>query len=127
METLRLRACATLAGDPVVNPAGVELGVLEHVMLDVDGGRIAYAVLARGGVFGIGERLYAVPWNAIRRDVQSECFVVDIDPESLDAAPSFDRHHWPSMDAEWMDRVHSHFARVSGRDHGGTRQGMETV
>jgi sporulation protein YlmC with PRC-barrel domain len=115
METLRVRACATLAGDPVVNAAGVELGVLEHVMLDVGSGRIAYAVLARGGVFGIGERLYAVPWNAVVRDLQSECFVVDIEPDALDAAPSFDRHHWPSMDAEWSDRVHAHFERAAGR------------
>jgi sporulation protein YlmC with PRC-barrel domain len=115
METLRLRACATLAGDPVVNAEGVELGVLEHVMLDIAEGRIAYAVLARGGVFGIGERLYAVPWQVVRRDLQSECFVIDIEPEALDAAPSFDRHHWPSMDREWMDRVHGHFSG-SARD-----------
>lgn len=113
METLRLRACANLAGDPVVNTRGVELGVLEHVMLDVCAGRIVYAVLARGGVFGIGERLYAVPWHAVRRDLQSECFVVDIDPESLDAAPSFDRHHWPSMDGEWKQRVQAFFTGSS--------------
>ena len=117
METLRLRACATLAGDPVVNPQGVELGVLEHVMLDVGAGRIAYAVLARGGVFGIGERLYAVPWHVVRRDLHSECFVIDIEPDALDAAPSFDRHHWPSMDRAWMQRVHDHFAG-SARDPG---------
>ena len=117
METLRLRACASLAGDPVVNGQGVELGVLEHVMLDVREGRIAYAVLARGGVFGIGERLYAVPWRAVRRDLQSECFVIDIDPETLDAAPSFDRHHWPAMDRAWRDRVHGHF-EGSSRDPG---------
>lgn len=114
METLRLRACANLAGDPVVNAHGVELGVLEHVMLDVGAGRIAYAVLARGGVFGIGERLYAVPWHAVRRDLQSECFVVDIDPAALDAAPSFDRDHWPAMDAEWKNRVHAFFAEMGG-------------
>ena len=115
MESLRLRACGTLPGDPVVNRDGVELGVLEHVMLDVAGGRIAYAVIARGGVLGIGERLYAVPWHAVRRDARSHCFVVDIEPAALDAAPSFDRHHWPAMDAEWAARVGSHFELPQGR------------
>lgn len=117
MESLRLRACATLPGDPVVNREGVELGILEHVMLDVAEGRVLYAVIARGGVLGIGERLYAVPWNSMRRDARSHCFVVDIEPEVLDAAPSFDRHHWPSMDAEWADRVRSHFDPARGRGH----------
>ena len=110
MDTPRLRACTTLAGEPVVNAEGEALGVLEHVMLDVGAGRIAYAVLARGGVFGIGERLYAVPWHAVRHDVKSECFVIDIAPDRLDAAHSFDRHHWPAMDVEWTSRGHAHFA-----------------
>lgn len=109
METLPLRACATLAGDPVVTRDGEELGVLEHVMLDVRAGRIAYAVVARGGVFGIGERLYAVPWSMLRRDAALDCFVADVAPERLDAAPSFDREHWPAMDADWLARIHDHF------------------
>ena len=109
MESFRLKPCGTLPGDPVVNREGVELGVLEHVMLDVQGGRIAYAVVARGGVLGIGERLYAVPWQLVRRDAASCCFVVDIAPEALDAAPSFERRQWPVMDSDWSERVHAHF------------------
>jgi sporulation protein YlmC with PRC-barrel domain len=117
VESLRLKACGTLPGDPVVNLRGVELGVLEHVMLDVPAGRLAYAVIARGGVLGIGERLYAVPWRFVRRDASSHCFVVDIEPEALDAAPSFDRHHWPAMDAAWAQRIHGHFDMSLGRGH----------
>jgi sporulation protein YlmC with PRC-barrel domain len=109
VDSFRLKPCGTLPGDPVVNGDGVELGVLEHLMLDVAGGRIAYAVVARGGVLGIGERLYAVPWSRVRRDAASCCFVVDIEPEKLDAAPSFERRQWPVMDAQWSERVHAHF------------------
>ena len=115
MESLRLKACGTLPGDPVVNRRGVELGILEHVMLDVAAGRIAYAVIARGGVLGIGERLYAVPWRFVRRDAVAHCFVVDIEPDALDAAPSFDRHHWPAMDAAWAERIRGHFDVSPGR------------
>lgn len=115
MESLRLRACGTLPGDPVVNRDGVELGILEHVLLDVAEGRVAYAVIARGGVLGIGDRLYAVPWHVVKRDMHAHCFVVDIEPEALDAAPSFDRHHWPAMDADWAERVRSHFEPARGR------------
>lgn len=33
-------------------------------MLDLEGGRIAYAVLSFGGVLGVGNKLFAVSWSA---------------------------------------------------------------
>ena len=53
-----LVSCASVAGDAVVNRANEDLGKLEHVMIDVPTGRIAYAVLSCGGVFGIGAKLF---------------------------------------------------------------------
>jgi len=51
----------TLSGDAVVNSAGEKLGKIEDFMLDVESGRIRYAVLSFGGVLGIGNKLFAVP------------------------------------------------------------------
>jgi len=103
-------SCATLAGDAVIDARGEDLGKLDHVMLDVPSGRIAYGVLARGGVFGIGERLFAIPWNALTLDTERKCFVLDVDRDRLERAPGFDRDHWPAMaDAQWAERVHRHY------------------
>ncbi len=52
-------AADTLEGDKVVDPAGDEIGTIDHIMIDVLGGRVAYAVLAMGGFLGIGEKLFA--------------------------------------------------------------------
>ncbi len=110
MARLRVLPSASIAGDPVVNREGHELGRLEHVMIDMPAGRIAYAVLARGGVFGLGERLIAVPWPALARDDALRRFVIDISPERLDAAPTFDHDSWPSMgDRDWALEVHRHY------------------
>jgi hypothetical protein len=80
------------------------------VMLDVPSGRIAYGVLARGGVFGIGERLFAIPWDALTLDASRKCFVLDVDRDRLERAPGFDRDHWPAMaDPHWAERVHRHY------------------
>ena len=99
----------------MVNREGEELGRIEHVMIGLPEGRIAYAVLARGGVFGLGERLVAVPWSAFARDGSSRQFVIDISSECLDAAPAFDRDHWPAMlDREWARRVHRHYGLEPG-------------
>ncbi len=55
----------TLIGDDVYNDQDEDLGDMKEIMLDIGSGRIAYAVLAFGGVFGIGEKLFAVPWSAL--------------------------------------------------------------
>lgn len=110
-------SCATLVSDVIENAHGEELGKLEHVMLDVPSGRVAYAVLARGGVLGLGAKLFAVPWEALGLDAKRGCLVLDMDGERLDEAPGFDADHWPSMaDEAWAARVHEFFAlRSRGR------------
>jgi sporulation protein YlmC with PRC-barrel domain len=103
-------AAGTLTGDEVVNPAGETLGKIESIMLDVRSGRIAYAVLSFGGFLGIGDKLFAVPWQALQLDAENKCFVLDVDKEMLDSAPGFDKDHWPSMaDPQWAELVHSHY------------------
>lgn len=103
-------SCGTLVGDSVLNRAGEELGKIEHVMLDVPRGRIAYAVLACGGVFGIGAKLFAVPWAALTLDADRQCFVMDMEKSRLEEAPGFDKDHWPAMgEAQWGSGVHDYF------------------
>jgi len=43
-------SATSLMGDDVKNRAGEDLGSIEELMLDVENGRIAYAVLSFGGV-----------------------------------------------------------------------------
>jgi hypothetical protein len=103
-------ACESIAGAIVLGAGGEELGRLEHVMLDVRRGRLAYGVLAHGGVFGLGARLFAVPWEAFALDAARHCLVLGIDRETLERSPGFDDTRWPPMgDAGWAARVHEYF------------------
>ena len=79
----------TIDADTVINLQDEDLGKLEHIMLDVPSGRISYAVLACGGVFGIGEKLVVVPWGALTLDAERKCFVLDIDRAGLENSPGF--------------------------------------
>ena len=95
--------CDALLGEPVVDANGESLGVLAHLMLDVGEGRIAYAIVGRGGVLGIGEKLHAIPWSAFSVDAQRNRLVLGIDGETLDRAPAFDRAQWPgTADPSWQ-------------------------
>jgi hypothetical protein len=103
-------ASDTLEGNNVIGPAGDDLGTIDHIMLDVPGGRIAYAVLSFGGFLGIGEKLFAVPWSALTLDTRRKCFVLGIDKEKLKAAPGFDKDHWPTMaDSQWATSIHEYY------------------
>ncbi len=89
-----------LVGAKVVDTAGEALGTVADVMMAAAAGRIVYVALSVGGVVGIGERLFAVPW---------ECFVVDpvggslsvrFARAALDGLAGFDKDRWPSRPDE---------------------------
>ena len=64
----RVLAASTLAGDKVRNAAGEDLGKVDEIMIDIASGRIAYAVLSFGGILRMGNKLFAVPWGALKVD-----------------------------------------------------------
>jgi hypothetical protein len=79
-------------------------------MLDVRGGRIAYAVLSSGGFLGMGHTLYAIPWGALTLDAGEKCFRLDITADRIKNAPGFDKDHWPTMsDPQWGSSLHEYY------------------
>jgi len=106
----RVMSAGTLAGDRVRNAAGDDLGKIEEIMLDVPSGRIAYAVLSFGGVLGMGNKLFAVPWNGLTIDEQEHQFILNVDKQVLENAPGFDKDNWPDMaDPTWGSQIYSHY------------------
>ncbi len=103
-------SASTVCGTAVVNPSGEDLGKVEEVMLDVGDSRIAYVVLSFGGLFGIGSKLFAIPWESLRYDHGEERYVLDVDKERLKDAPSFDKDNWPdTADPKWRSSVYKHY------------------
>jgi sporulation protein YlmC with PRC-barrel domain len=103
-------AASALEGETVLDLQGESVGEIEDIMLDVKSGRIAYAVLAVGGFLGIGEKYFAVPWRALTLDADRKCFVLDVDKDTLENAPAFDRDHWPAMSEEsWASRIDAYW------------------
>jgi hypothetical protein len=100
----------TLAGDSVRNSAGENLGKVKELMIDLPTGRVAYAVLSFGGILNMGNKLFAVPWNALTLDEDEKQFILDIDKSRLENAPGFDKDNWSDMaDASWGQEIFSHY------------------
>jgi sporulation protein YlmC with PRC-barrel domain len=106
----RVLSASTLAKDSVFNRMNENVGSIKEIMIDVPTGRVAYAVLSVGGFLGIGERLFAVPWEALTLDEDRKCFILDADKQRLENAPGFDKDNWPDMaDSAWGSGVSSYW------------------
>lgn len=106
----RVLAASTLKGDKVVNHQGEDLGKIEELMIDLDRGRIAYAVLSFGGFLGMGDKLFAIPWQAFGVDTAGKRLVLNVSKELLEKAPGFDKSTWPNMaDPAWGSKLYGYY------------------
>jgi sporulation protein YlmC with PRC-barrel domain len=112
-----LMGADTLLGNDVYNLDNEKLGTIKEFMIDMGTGRIVYAVLSYGGFLGMGDRLFAVPWQALKLDTTNHRFSLNIAKDALKDAPGFDKDHWPSMaDPTWETGVHKFYGTSYGRD-----------
>lgn len=106
----RLMGADTLIGNDVYNYQEEDLGDIKEIMLDVPNGNISYAVLSYGSFLGMGEKLFAVPWSALKLDTVNKRFLLDIDKDRLKDAPGFEKDAWPDFaDKTLTDGLHSYY------------------
>jgi sporulation protein YlmC with PRC-barrel domain len=111
-QTPRFLSASTLNGDSVKNHKGESLGDLKDIMIDTTSGKIAYGVLAFGGVLGMGEKLFAVPWEALTIDGENKELVLNVEKERLKDAPGFDKDHWPNFaDETFGNQMRDYYKR----------------
>ncbi|QGZ39180.1 PRC-barrel domain protein [Pseudoduganella flava] len=106
----RLMGADTLMGEDVYNRQEEDLGDIKEIMIDMQSGQIAYAVLSFGGILGMGDKLFAVPWQALQLDTVNKRFILDVQKERLENAPGFDKDRWPDMaSAEFGQQIHGFY------------------
>ena len=99
-----------LIGDAVVSPRGEDLGKIEDLVIDPKTGRVDYAVLSFGGFLGMGDKLFAVPLEAMKMSPEEKRFILDVDKERLKQAPGFDKNNWPeASDRAFGTKVYNYY------------------
>ena len=86
-----------LIGMPVTNPQGEEVGNVHDALFTKDG-KISGVVLSVGGFLGIGDKLVALPWEAVEVNYAEDSVLVDATRDQLGAAPPFKT--WEQVVAE---------------------------
>ncbi|WP_139556724.1 PRC-barrel domain-containing protein [Methylotetracoccus oryzae] len=90
-----------IIGTDIKNSKGENLGDIKELVLDPESGRVVYAVVSFGGVLGIGDKLFAVPWRVLKWVKNKEYYLLNVEKSTLKKAPGFDKKHWPESSSQW--------------------------
>jgi hypothetical protein len=99
-ETSSLIAASKVEGTSVYNRRGESLGSIYDVMIGKRSGKVGYAIMSFGGFLGMGERYHPLPWEVLDYDEQQGGYVVDLDKQRLQDAPSYGVDETP----DWSNR-----------------------
>ena len=111
-ESHDLIASDRVEGTSVYNREGERLGTISKFMVGKRNGRVEYAVMGFGGLFGMGERDYPLPWNVLTYDTDQGGYVVDLDKDKLQNAPSFERGQDPTYDRDYGEQVYTYYGVI---------------
>lgn len=76
-------------GTTIYNAAGDKIGHVEDVVLDKQSDHIMFAALGFGGVLGMGEKFFPVPWSMLSYNKDKGGYVVPISKDVLEKAPTY--------------------------------------
>lgn len=104
-----------LLGTDVRTPQNDALGSIDDLVMNPQTGKIAYLVIARGGIFGIGEKYVPVPWEDFKVTPKANLLILDTSRSTMDAAPQvthdqsmttgqFNQEN-PKVDAYWKTHL----------------------
>ncbi|MEO7178107.1 MAG: PRC-barrel domain-containing protein [Allosphingosinicella sp.] len=108
-ETGDLISSAKVEGTTVVGRDGEKLGSIHHFMVGKRDGRVRYAVMSFGGLFGMGENYHPLPWDQLTYDDDKGGYAVSLDQDRLKDSPSFRRDSEPSWDRDYNQQVHGYY------------------
>jgi sporulation protein YlmC with PRC-barrel domain len=94
----------------VKSPQGEDLGKIEEVMIDMEMGRVAYAVLSFGGLWGLGSKWVPVPWDAVVLRPDEKVLLLKIEKEKIEKAPNFEAATLPELaNRQWGAVIHTYY------------------
>jgi hypothetical protein len=94
----------------VKSPQGENLGKIEEIIIDMELGRVAYAILSFGGFLGLGNKWVPVPWDALALQPDEKGLILNIDKEKLQKAPNFEPATLPDLaNRQWGAVIHTYY------------------
>ena len=120
-----------LIGTNIQNDQGQNVGEINDLVLDANRGRVRYVAVTYGGFLGVGDKLFAVPFEAFKvrqdpNDADDYVLVLNVTQEQLKGAQGFDEDSWPDMaDANWAQELDKRYNVQRGARIPNQRRGVD--
>jgi sporulation protein YlmC with PRC-barrel domain len=88
-------------GTNIYNLAGDKIGHVEDIVLDKQSDSIMFAALGFGGVLGMGEKFFPVPWSMLDYSPDKGGYVVPLSKDVLERAPTYRLEDLTKNDGEF--------------------------
>lgn len=108
-ETADLISSEKVDGTAVYNRQAERLGTIRNFMVGKRDGQVRYAVLRYGGLFGMDDRYYPLPWNVLTYDTEQDGYVVDLDKDVLEKGPSYEAGNEPTYNQDYDQRITDYY------------------
>jgi len=102
----QVEKASKLIGMAVQNNEGEKVGKVEELVLDAGRQRVSYAALSFGGILGVGDKYFAIPWPAFEYQPAQNNLLLNISKSEFESASGFDKENWPDMGNPKWDAVH---------------------
>ena len=82
-----------IIGTRIKNAEGKDIGEIDRLMIDPQGGKVSHVVVGLGGFLGVGEKKVVVPWSDLKFGSASDGkkAVITMDQAKLENAPRYER------------------------------------
>lgn len=118
----KVNKASGLIGMEVKNQQNEKIGKIDDLVIDLQSGRVAYAIVSSGGFLGLGDKLIAVPTGAFTSSAEENKVVLNMDKQRLQSAPIFDKSNWTDTpDTAWLAEVYTFHGQQPYWDRSGDR------
>lgn len=102
-SAIKQRAHLSSLLEATVNGAdGVAIGSICDIMLDTDSGHVCYVALAVGGILGVNEKLFAVPWRHFQIATGEKTVTLAFTKADFERLSGFNKDAWPTEADEFF-------------------------
>lgn len=102
-EVTDANKASKIIGMEVKNRENERVGKVKDIVIDVQSGKVAYAVLSTGILSG--GKLIAVPLDALTLQPGAKNFVVDAPKARIESAQGFADNDWPPLNAAQSEKT----------------------
>ena len=115
-ETFSMIASDKVEGTTVYDSNGEKLGTTRKVMIGKYDGQVRYVIMGFGGLFGMGEDNYPLPWDSLDYDTQLNGYKMKTltkDDLGKNKAPSYGRDDQPDWSEDYDRSIRLYYFRTT--------------